>query len=86
MAISTFLPGERLKFDYVNYKGEAETRDVIFKGLDYGDNEWYPERQWFMRCHDVTRNADRSFALSKIDGHRIERVPNGLLALVEQLI
>lgn len=85
MGVRTFMPGNRLKFDYVNYKGETEERDVIFKGLDYGDNEWYPERQWFMRCHDIARDADRSFALAKIDADKIEVIHLGLLDAVERL-
>jgi len=80
-----FLPGQRLRFDYVNYRGEAETRDVIFKGLDFGANEWYPDPQWFMLCYDVARKAVRSFALAKIDANAIEIMPFGLLDAVEDL-
>lgn len=71
MGIFTLKPGERLRFDYLNHRDVLEKRDAIFQGLDYGDNEWYPEPQWFMRCYDIDRDADRSFALSRIDGRAI---------------
>lgn len=70
--MKTYLPGQNLRFDYVNHRGVAERRDVIFRGLDFGDNKWYPERQWFMRCYDLKRDGYRSFALAKIDADRIE--------------
>jgi predicted DNA-binding transcriptional regulator YafY len=79
--MNVFLPGQRLKFEYLNHRGATETRDVIFKGLDYGGNEWYPERQWFMRCWDVSRNADRSFALARINGDAVEVLPLGCIDL-----
>lgn len=71
MGMRVFMPGQKLQFDYVNHRGEAETRHVIFRGLDWGENEWYPEAQWFMRCTDLVRNADRSFALNRISGDLI---------------
>lgn len=86
MGIHVFLPGERLRFDYLNHRGVLERRDVIFAGLDWGDNEWYPKRQWFMRCYDLVRTEARSFALALIDPDAIERVPNGLLDAVEKLV
>lgn len=61
-----FLPGDRLEFEYMNHRGVVEQRNVIFKGVDYGENEWYVEPQWFLRCHDTARNAPRSFALARI--------------------
>ena len=83
--MKTFMPGERLRFDYLNHRNVVERRDVIFKGLDFGDNEWYPERQWFLRCYDVAREADRSFALARIEGDAIEVVHLGLTKLVDGL-
>ena len=65
--MKTFHPGQRLAFKYENYRGEVDMRHVIFLGLQYGDNEWYPEPQWFIRTHDLAKNAVRSFAFSKID-------------------
>lgn len=67
-----FQAGCILQFEYTNYKGTTATRTVNFSGLDYGDNEWYPERQWFLRGWDRDKNAFRSFAIAKIDGDKIE--------------
>ena len=67
-----FLPDQRLEFSYENYKGETSVRYVLFKGLDYGHNEWYPEDQWFLRCWDIKKNAFRSFALASINALEIE--------------
>lgn len=81
-----FLPGQRLLFDYVNHRGEASKRDVIFKGLDYGENEFYTGPQWFVRCFDIAKGADRSFALGRIDGAKVEVVEFGLVKAVEDLV
>lgn len=72
--MNVYLPGDKLQFEYTNYRGVTEVRTVVFKGLDFGDNEWYPERQWFMRCHCLDRDGARSFALAKIDAERITKL------------
>ena len=72
MGILVFRAGQRLRFSYENYRGETSIREVEFVGLDYGNNEWYTERQWFMRTFDFGKNAARSFALAKIDADRVE--------------
>jgi predicted DNA-binding transcriptional regulator YafY len=72
--MKVFLLGQRLRFSYTNHREETEVRTVQFEGLDYGDNEWYPDRQWFLRGFDESRNAHRSFALARIDGDEIEVV------------
>jgi predicted DNA-binding transcriptional regulator YafY len=73
--MQVFRPGDILVFDYENYKGITSTRLVRFEALDYGDNDWYPERQWFMRCYDMDKKAARSFALAKINGDAISCAP-----------
>ena len=40
-----FLAGDQLRFEYTNYREETSVRHVILLGLDYGENEWYPEPQ-----------------------------------------
>jgi predicted DNA-binding transcriptional regulator YafY len=72
MPMLCFAPGDVLRFDYENHRGVTATRKVTFMGLDFGENEWYPEPQWFMRCWDGSRNGYRSFALTRIDGLKIE--------------
>ncbi len=85
MGIAVFKPGDRLRFEYTNHAGKTSTRDVVFKALDWGDNEWYPERQWFMRCYDIDHGADRSFALARVNGDAVVLLPPSLLDLVEKL-
>ena len=72
MGILVFRAGQKLRFPYENYRGETSVREVEFIGLDYGENEWYPENQWFMRTYDFGKMAHRSFALAKIDASTIE--------------
>lgn len=64
-------PGNVVKFEYTNHRGVTEERHVEVIGLDFGSNEWYPEDQWFMRGRCLDRDAIRSFALAKIDGHTV---------------
>ncbi len=67
----TLFDGSFVSFDYTNHRGETKKREVRFRGLDFGSNEWYPERQWFLRGLDIKREVIRSFALSKIDFNTI---------------
>lgn len=55
------LPAYR--FDYVNYKGEISTREVIPRFIHYGKNEFHPEAQWMMRALDIFKGAERDFAM-----------------------
>lgn len=59
-------PGAHISFEYFNHRDDTATRTVVFKSLEYGSNEWYPEPQWFMRCYDLDRGAERSFAILNI--------------------
>lgn len=70
--MKTFVTGTILKFTYINHRGEKALRRVLFQGMDYGDNEWYPERQWFLRGIDLDKQKMRSFALNRIDGEEIK--------------
>lgn len=69
--IFSFVVGELLEFDYTNYKGEFERRMATFKRLQYGSNDYHPEPCWLILCHDIKRNASRSFDVSKITNLRI---------------
>lgn len=70
--LKVILPGTKIRFDYINYNGVTETREVIFRGIDHGSNEWYPEPKWLLRAHDPSRGAVRSFALENIDEDSLE--------------
>lgn len=66
-AMFRFVPGQQYEFRFRNYRGEDETRHVIFQGVDYGSNSYYSTPQWFIRCWDIERGEPRSFILSNID-------------------
>lgn len=55
-----------IQFEYINHRGKIELRNVFPYGLDYGENEWYPQPQWFVRCWDYDKESERSFALLHI--------------------
>lgn len=67
MTMRAFNLSHVLSFPYTNHRGVNETRRVVFLGLDYGSNVFYPEPQWLMRTFDLDRKDYRSFALAKID-------------------
>lgn len=67
MSMFSFIPGNQYQFRFRNYRGEDETRHVIFHGCDYGSNDYYPEPEWFIRCWDIERGESRSFVLRNID-------------------
>lgn len=69
--MKTFVTGTVVEFTYTNHRNETSQRHIAFQGLDYGGNEWYPERQWFLRGIDLDRSEYRSFALNRIDGEEI---------------
>jgi len=56
------LPAYR--FDYVNYRGEISTREVIPRFIHYGKSEFHPEAQWMMRALDIFKGAERDFAMN----------------------
>lgn len=60
-------PGQVLQFRYENYLGEVSFRNVVFQGLDYGENTYYLTPQWLLRTFCLDRQALRSFALANID-------------------
>lgn len=88
MGVNVFLGGAILQFDYVNHEGKLSTRTVRFEGMDYGENEWYSGRQWFMRCYDLERKAPRSFALNRIHGDDVivVKLPLGPLTKFEKFM
>ena len=60
--------GDRVEFDYLNWRGETETRLVEFRCLQFGSNKFYPEPQWFLHGVCASLLAVRSFALNRIVG------------------
>ena len=60
MGMQFIRAGSRLRLSYLDHRQQVATRDVVFRGLDYGENEWYAEPQLFLHCSDPSRQTDRS--------------------------
>ena len=58
---------EAVMIDYTNHRGERSVRGVVPISIRFGTSEWHRnEEQWLMRAHDLTRNAEREFAMKDI--------------------
>lgn len=64
--INLFM-GNRVKFQYTNYKGEKAARDVECFGVFFGTMTHHTEPQWLLYGFDRDRQETRHFALSKIE-------------------
>ena len=53
-------------FWYKNYKGEESLRRVMPVSLWFGLSSYYSGRQWFLKCWDLEKKAERDFALVNI--------------------
>ena len=51
---------------YTNYRGETNTREIIPKEMYFASTDWHPEKQWLLKAFDISKNADRSFAVKDI--------------------
>lgn len=60
---SVFVTGQRVTFDYANWRGELSFRVAEPISLRHGATEWHPEPQWLLLARDEKRGADREFAL-----------------------
>ncbi len=70
----TIKQGQKVHFNYKNHRGDVARRSAVVRGVDYGETEWYPKKQWFLRCYDLDRLAERSFAVANIDMESFEMV------------
>lgn len=52
---------------YTNWKGETSDRNILPQDIFFGANEFHPEPQWLLRCLDLDKNAERTFALRDIE-------------------
>lgn len=57
-----------IEFDYVNYKGEQETRHARPIKIWFGSTAYHPDAQWLMEAFDIDRCQTRDFAVSNILG------------------
>lgn len=65
------VPGDRLEFDYVNWKGEKGHREVEVLGLYYGSNEFHPEEQWILFAFDIDKHAYRTFTMKDMSNVKL---------------
>lgn len=58
-----FDDGKILSFVYVNHKNQTARRRVRPLRVWYGEADYFPGEHWYLRCHDLDRQADRDFRL-----------------------
>lgn len=67
--------GTKLKFNYINHRGEYHVYLVVPRMIEFGKCECFPEEPdretWVLRCHVLERDwkprpSERSFAMMKI--------------------
>jgi predicted DNA-binding transcriptional regulator YafY len=61
---------KHIEFEYVNYKGERETRRVCMHRIAYGATEYHPQPQWILFGFCMDRGADRGFAMRDMSNVR----------------
>lgn len=66
MEINELKKGDVISFKYKNWKGETSIRNVIFKGLSYGNNKYHIDDQFLMNGFDLEKLADRTYAVKDI--------------------
>jgi hypothetical protein len=54
----------RIKFDYINFRGEFSHRKANITSIWYGSNEYHTTPQWIMTGLDLDKNQTRHFAMS----------------------
>lgn len=51
---------------YRNYKGEVAIRNIHPLQFYWSSTEYYPREQWLVRCDDVDKRCERTFALNDV--------------------
>ncbi|MGM9923873.1 MAG: hypothetical protein ACI35R_06450 [Bacillus sp. (in: firmicutes)] len=54
---------EKIRFDYVNWKGVKSSRKVVVTSFLYGITEYHPEPQWLLDAYDLEKEEHRVFAM-----------------------
>lgn len=55
-----------VKIVYTNWRKETAEREIIPIEIWFGKTEWHREDQWFLKAHDISKNAERDFALKDV--------------------
>lgn len=61
---------------YTNWKGKTEKRTIIPWVAYWGHTEYHPEDQFLLKCWDVEKQAERTYAMKDIT--KIESVEAGM--------
>lgn len=64
---------------YTNWKGKTEKRTIIPWTAFWGHTEFHKEDQFLLKCYDVDKKAERTYAMKDIS--KIELVETGMGAI-----
>lgn len=59
-------PKKSVKIKYKNYREIISQRLIEPIQIRFGSTEWHPEPQWLLRAFDISKNAEREFAIKDI--------------------
>lgn len=62
--------GRAITFEYVNYKREHSTRNVVVVEFRYGTTPYHKKPQWLLHAFDTDKAAERTFAMNDISNVR----------------
>jgi predicted DNA-binding transcriptional regulator YafY len=51
---------------YTNYRGETDRREIIPIRQWFGSTDWHREAQWLLDAYDLSKAANRTFAMKDI--------------------
>ena len=57
---------EKLKFYYINWKGEKSLRTVQDPKFWFGETQYHKCKQWLIRAYDLQKQDFRDFAVKDI--------------------
>lgn len=60
----------QIRLVYRNHRGRVGCRRIIPLSLDFGSSEHHPEEQWLLRCYDLDKGGERTYALRDCDFRR----------------
>lgn len=70
MIAKNLTVGKPITFTYTNWRGTTSVRHVVILSVEYGTTPHHNAAQWFVRCFDIDKKAERTFALSDIHTHQ----------------
>jgi hypothetical protein len=52
--------------DYTNYRGERAVRRIVPREMFFGSTDYHAEPQWLLAAIDVSKKAERVFAMRDV--------------------